>query len=452
MQAERFTRERCAALGSVGVAAAVRELVPGVESVQPQVQEILAAVRERGDDAVLELTSRLDLAGEAARPLRVSPEELDEAITQLPHELVAGLQVAILNVSDVAAAGVGAARRLELSQGHSIALRELPVDSAAVYVPGGRAPYPSTAVMGVVTARAAGVLDVCVCSPPGIDGEIDRIVLGACRLLGVERVYRMGGAQAIAALAHGTETVDPVDVIVGPGNLFVQEAKRQLSDRVGIDGIAGPSDLVVVATAGASPRFAALDLLAQAEHGQGSLVVLVSPEQELIEAIEREMSSGEPRQQGAESEGGAVQLQRGQARQQDRAQDAALAIVHCESAAEAVAIADRIAPEHMQLVGEEAEALAQRVRHAGCLFVGPGAGTAFGDYVAGSNHILPTGGAARFSSALDPRCFRRRMAEVRIPSQAAATLAAAGVPIARAEGFHMHAESMQARIQENSQR
>ncbi|HEY1688177.1 MAG TPA: histidinol dehydrogenase [Solirubrobacteraceae bacterium] len=426
MKTERFTRERCAALGPAGVAEAVRELVPGVESVQAPVREIVASVRERGDAAVLELTGRLDLGGEEARPLRVSTEELDEAITQLPHQLVAGLQVAILNVSDVATAGVGAERTLELSQGHSIALRELPVDSAAVYVPGGRAPYPSTAVMGVVTARAAGVLDVCVCSPPGNDGEIDRIVLGACRLLGVERVYRMGGAQAIAALAHGTESVDPVDVIVGPGNLFVQEAKRQLSDRVGIDGIAGPSDLVLVAAAGANPRFAALDLLAQAEHGQGSLVVLVSAEQDLIEAIEREMQSDSDAQQGG-------------------VQDAALAIVHCESAADAIAIADRIAPEHMQLVGAEVEALSQRVRHAGCLFVGVGAGTAFGDYVAGSNHILPTNGAARFSSALDPRCFRRRMAEVRIPPQAAATLAAAGVPIARAEGFHLHAESMQAR-------
>jgi histidinol dehydrogenase len=426
VKTERFTRERCAALGPAGVAEAVRELVPGVESVQAPVREIVASVRERGDAAVLELTGRLDLGGEEARPLRVSTEELDEAITQLPHQLVAGLQVAILNVSDVATAGVGAERTLELSQGHSIALRELPVDSAAVYVPGGRAPYPSTAVMGVVTARAAGVLDVCVCSPPGNDGEIDRIVLGACRLLGVERVYRMGGAQAIAALAHGTESVDPVDVIVGPGNLFVQEAKRQLSDRVGIDGIAGPSDLVLVAAAGANPRFAALDLLAQAEHGQGSLVVLVSAEQDLIEAIEREMQSDSDAQQGG-------------------VQDAALAIVHCESAADAIAIADRIAPEHMQLVGAEVEALSQRVRHAGCLFVGVGAGTAFGDYVAGSNHILPTNGAARFSSALDPRCFRRRMAEVRIPPQAAATLAAAGVPIARAEGFHLHAESMQAR-------
>lgn len=439
MRTERFTRERCAALGTAGVAEAVRQLVPGVQSVQQQVSQIVGEVREGGDAAVLELTGRLDLAGEGARPLRVSQEELDEAITQLPHELVAGLQVAILNVSDVADAGVGDERKLELSQGHSIALRELPVDSAAIYVPGGRAPYPSTAVMGVVTARAAGVLDVCVCSPPRKDGEIDRIVLGACRLLGIERVYRMGGAQAIAALAHGTETVDPVDVIVGPGNLFVQEAKRQLSDRVGIDGIAGPSDLVLVAAAGANPRFAALDLLAQAEHGQGSLVVLVSADQDSIEAIEREMSA-EGRRQG----GGEIQSRGG-------VDDAALAIVHVESAAEAVAIADRIAPEHMQLVGAEAESLSQSVRHAGCLFVGLGAGTAFGDYVAGSNHILPTSGAARFSSALDPRCFRRRMAEVRIPPQAAATLAAAGVPIARAEGFHLHADSMQARIGENDE-
>ena len=168
-----------------------------------------------------------------SRPLVVSADELDEAITQLPLDVVAGLQVAITNVAEVAQTGVVSDTSVDLPQGHRITLRELPVGAAAIYVPGGRAPYPSTAVMGVVTARAAGVVDVAVCSPPRRDGQIDPVTLGACRLLGVERVYRMGGAQAIAALAFGTRTVESVDVIVGPGNLYVQEAKRQLSNVVG---------------------------------------------------------------------------------------------------------------------------------------------------------------------------------------------------------------------------
>jgi histidinol dehydrogenase len=219
----------------------------------------------------------------------------------------------------------------------------------------------------------------------------------------------MGGAQAIAALAHGTETVPRVDVIVGPGNLYVQEAKRQVAGRVGIDGFAGPSDLTVIASAGADPAPLAADLLAQAEHGDGSLTVAVSDDPALLAAL-----------------GGEGVLVADM--------DAALAFV------------EALAPEHLQLAGPAAEALAARVRSAGCLFVGAESGTAFGDYVAGSNHTLPTEGAARFASGLSPRHFRRRMAEVRIGA-AAGALARAGVPIARAEGFAAHADSM--RMREN---
>ena len=435
MKVEQVDLRRCGELGPAGVARHVRSLVPGVESVREQVEAMVERVRRGGDAAVLELTSRYDLDGGRAQPLLVPPAALDRAITGLPGELVAGLQVAIANVSEVAAAGVGGDRAVSLRQGHTVTVREVPVDSAAVYTPGGRAPYPSTAVMGVVTARAAGVLDVCVCAPPDRDGEIAPVVLGACRLLGVERVYRMGGVQAIAALAHGTESVAPVDVIVGPGNLYVQEAKRQLANvAVGIDGVAGPSDLALVASAGADPRLAALDLLAQAEHGEASLVVLLSAEESLIEAVRAEMQALALDAPVTADSSGAV-----------FAPGAVFATVHCGSTAEAVEIAEGIAPEHMELVGAEAEAHARRVRHAGCLFVGAGAGTAFGDYVAGSNHVLPTGGAARFASALDAGCFRRRMAEVRIPPQAAAMLAAAGAPIAKAEGFRFHAASMEAR-------
>lgn len=427
MSVHRFSAEEVRSLGPAEVAARVRALIPGVQSVGAQVREIVEAIETGGDAALRQLTSSLDLEGASPPPLLVGQDELDEAIKSMPREVIAGLQVAIANVSEVAQAVGGGEAESQLPQGHSVSVRELPVDSAAVYVPGGRAPYPSTAVMGVVTARAAGVLDVCVCSPPrGADGDIDPLILGACRLLGVQRVYRMGGAQAIAALAIGTKTVPRVDVIVGPGNLYVQEAKRQLCDRVGIDGIAGPSDLVVVFGPDADTELVALDLLAQAEHGAGSLVVAISHSQQALAALEAELS-------------------RLRAELTDGARQTVCAIIACEDAAGALALADAIAPEHLELIGEGPEQLAHAVRHAGCLFVGAGTATAFGDYVAGSNHILPTAGGARFASMLNVGCFRRRMAEVRIDADSARKLAAAGAPIARAEGFELHARSMEAR-------
>ncbi|HYY06571.1 MAG TPA: histidinol dehydrogenase, partial [Candidatus Limnocylindria bacterium] len=306
--------------------------------------------------------------------------------------------------------------RLELPQGQRVELSEVPVRRAAAYVPGGRAPYPSSVVMCAVTARAAGVEELAVCSPPGPGGRAHPLIVAACALCGVTEVYRMGGAHAIAALAFGTESVPPVDVIVGPGNRYVQEAKRQLVGLVGIDGLAGPSELVVVASGDADPDLIALDLLAQAEHGQDSLVVAISSDVALLDAVER------------------------------RLEGANAALAEARDVPSALALAEQIAPEHLQLMGEEAEALAGAVRSAGCLFVGRDAATAFGDYVAGSNHVLPTGGAARFASQLSVATFRRRMARVSLPPGAAARLAPAGAALARAEGFPLHGESMERRV------
>ncbi len=427
--------------GPVGAAAHLRSLIADGASVEHEVREILSRVRLEGDAAVLDYTRLFDTAGSQPKPLLVSEQELDEAIKRLPLELIAGLQVAIANVALVADAGVGQDRAVELPQGQRVVLREVPVGSAAVYVPAGRAAYPSTVVMGVVTARSAGVLDVAVCAPPGVDGAVDPIILGTCRLCGVERVYRMGGAQAIAALAYGTDTVDRVDVIVGPGNLYVQEAKHQLSAIVGIDGFAGPSDLLVVLGAELEAELdserdrnplwlAALDMLAQAEHGEGSLVAAVSPSASVCEMLAATLE--------------ALVVERPTVGEAD------FAILEVAGAREAVALANAFAPEHLQLIGSEMEALAPMIRAAGCVFVGADSATAFGDYVAGSNHVLPTGGAARFASMLSPRHFRRTMGEVRV-GRAASKLAAAGAPIARAEGFDVHAESMQARVRDNPQ-
>jgi histidinol dehydrogenase len=432
MRIDRLDLAEVARLGGAqGTSEHLRTLIAGGASVEDAVREILARVRAEGDAAVIDYTMRFDTSGGEPAPLLVAAEELDDAIRLLPLELVAGLQVAIKNVALVAQAGVSEDRTVELSQGQRIVLREVPVGSAAVYVPGGRAPYASTVVMGVVTARAAGVLELAVCAPPGPDGQIDPVILGTCRLCGVERVYRMGGAQAIAALAHGTETVQRVDVVVGPGNLYVQEAKRQLSAVVGIDGFAGPSDLLVL-LGGEVPapdvRLAALDMLAQAEHGEGSLVVAATPARSVADALAGALEK--------------MILER------PTVGEAACAIVEISDARAALELAEALAPEHLQLIGAEIEGLAPLVRSAGCLFVGAQSATAFGDYVAGSNHVLPTGGAARFASTLSPRHFRRRMAEVRIEG-AAGKLAAAGAPIARAEGFEVHAESMEARVREN---
>jgi histidinol dehydrogenase len=341
--------------------------------------------------------------------------------------------VAIRNVAVVAQSGVSEDVGVELPQGQRVVLREVPVGSAAIYVPGGRAPYASTVVMGVVTARSAGVLDVSVCAPPGSDGEVDPVILGACRLCGVERVYRMGGAQAIAALAYGTESVERVDVVVGPGNLYVQEAKRQLSATVGIDGFAGPSDLLVLLGRDADERdvrLAALDMLAQGEHGEGSLVVGVATDAAIAGALAATLEE--------------LVVER------PTVGEAVLAIVDVTDARQALELANAFAPEHLELIGAEVEGLAPLVRCAGCVFVGAESATAFGDYVAGSNHVLPTGGSARFASMLSPRHFRRRMGEVRV-REGAAKLAAAGAPIARAEGFEVHAESMEERVRENQQ-
>jgi histidinol dehydrogenase len=402
---------RVTRFGPDASAADIRTLVRQPQDVEPDVRAIIDDVRDEGDNAVLRLTARFDRAELASDQLVVPPQEIEAAVGTLEPAVLHGLRTAIANVRAVATAQLREPLRVDLEQGQRVEIAELPVRRAAAYVPGGRAPYPSTVVMCAITARVAGVDELAVCAPPGPEGRAHPVILAACCLCGVTEVYRMGGAQAIAALAYGTESVRPVDVIVGPGNLFVTEAKRQVAGVVGIDGLAGPSELVVVATSGADPSLVEVDLRAQAEHGEESLCVLISPDRELLDAVDHNVA----------------------------------AQVHARDAAAAVALADELAPEHLQLVGTEAEAHASRVRRAGCLFVGRDAGTAFGDYVAGSNHVLPTGGAARFASGLSPATFRRRMARVSLPPGAASRLAPAGAAVARAEGFPVHAQSMERR-------
>jgi histidinol dehydrogenase len=405
------------------VAAQLRRLVPDGGSVSSAVAAIVADVRAGGDAAVLRYTQLHDTKGGRPLPLRVTAEELATAQAQLDPAVAAGIDLALANVGRVARAAVREDVIVDFTD-HSVSVREVPVKRAAVYVPGGRAPYPSTVVMGVATARAAGVDYVAVCSPPGADGHVHAAILGACALAGVDEVYRMGGAQAIAAFAYGTETVGPVDVIVGPGNLYVQEAKRQLSGRIGIDSFAGPSDLLAIVDGDTPLEPLALDLIAQAEHGAGAAVVCVSPDAALLDALSERLSRDLPDT------------------------EAICRLVLVPSHEYALELSESFAPEHLELLGPLAEQLAPRITRSGCVFVGTG--TAFGDYIAGSNHTLPTSGAARFASALGPRHFRRVFTEVRIDDHS--ELARAAAPIARAEGFEFHARSMEIRIRDNQDR
>ena len=390
------------------------------------VDSIRADVAAGGDAAVIELTARFGSVETAPRQLRVPPEEPRAALDSVDPGLREALELAAANIRAVADAQARPEPDpVELAQGQTVAIREVPVSAAGIYAPGGRGAYPSSLMMGSIPAVAAGVRRVAVASPPGPDGHLNPVTLAAAAVCGVDEVYAMGGAQAIFALADGTETVEPVDVIAGPGNRWVQEAKRAVFGKVGIDTLAGPSELMLVAGHDTDPRSAALDLCAQAEHGADGLLVLASVEEAVLDRI------------GAEVEQVAAE--------RPTVTEAPLASVQVDDLGDAVALSEAVAPEHLQLMSEDAAALADHVTTAGAVFIGAASATAFGDYAAGSNHILPTGGAGRFSGSLGPQTFRRRISNVTLPGPAAAALAPHVDALARAEGFPVHAESATAR-------
>jgi histidinol dehydrogenase len=390
------------------------------------IEEIEREVRTRGDDAILELTVRFDATESPPQGLRVDPALAEQALASLDGDVRGALELAAANVRVVAEAQLDREpRSIELPQGHLVEVREVPVGAAGIYAPGGRAAYPSTVLMCCIPAAVAGVERVALASPPGPDGTLPAAVLAAAALCEVEEIYAMGGAQAIFALAYGAESIAPVDVIAGPGSGVVQEAKRRVFGTVGIDSLAGPSELMLVAGHDTEVRWAALDLCAQAEHGADSPLVVAAVEEAILDAIVAATTelSGE----------------------RASVTDARLATVQVSDLADAVALANELAPEHLQLMSQDAYALAPQARTAGCVFVGRSAATAFGDYVAGSNHVLPTGGAGRFSGPLGPATFRRRIASVSVPSAAAAALAPHVDALAGAEGFPVHAESARVR-------
>jgi histidinol dehydrogenase len=368
------------------------------------------------------MTARFDATEQAPTSLRVEAGAPAEALAALDPRLRESLELAAANVRTVAEAQIAAEpQRIELPQGQAVTVREVPVSAAGLYAPGGRAAYPSSVLMCAIPARAAGVERVALASPPGPDGKVNPLVLAAAELCGVDEIYAMGGAQAIFALAHGTETISAVDVIAGPGNAWVREAKRAVSGQVGIDSLAGPSELMLVAGDGTDPEWAALDLCAQAEHGADGPLVAVAVEEAVLEAV-----AAATERLAAERSG---------------IGDAPLALVQVPDLSDAIDLANAFAPEHLELFEEDAALLADRVTTAGCVFAGRFGATAFGDYAAGSNHVLPTGGAGHFSGPLGPSVFRRKIATVEVPAGAAAKLAPHVDVIARAEGFPVHGES-----------
>lgn len=416
MRTRRFEWE-----GAETTASAIRdwalELAAAVD-----VGPIESEVREGGDGAVLRLTARFDATEQAPESLRVEAGEAESALAILDPALREALEVAAANVRAVAEAQLDESQRsISLPQGQSVATREVAVGAAGVYAPGGRAAYPSSVLMCCIPARVAGVGRIALASPPGPNGEVNSLVLAAAELCGVDEIYAMGGAQAIFALAYGTETIAPVDVIAGPGNDWVREAKRAVYGQVGIDSLAGPSELMVVVGREIDPEWAALDLCAQAEHGAEGALLVAAVDEEVLSAV------AEATERVASERPGIG--------------EAPLALVQAPDTAEAIELANAFAPEHLELLSEDGAELANQAMTAGCVFVGRCSATAFGDYAAGSNHVLPTGGAGRFSGPLGPGTFRRKIATVEVSPEAAAKLAPHVDTIARAEGFPVHGES-----------
>lgn len=406
--------------GAATTAAAVRgwsaEAAPPIE-----VDSIGGLVREGGDAALLALTRRYDVTDGEIDQVRVDPADAQAALAALDGSLREALETAAANIRTVAEAQLGEERTVELPQGHSVRLREVPVGAAGLYAPGGRAAYPSSVLMTVLPARAAGVERLALATPPGPDGKVHPVTLAAAALCGIEEIYAVGGAQAIFALAFGTESIEAVDVIAGPGNAWVQEAKRAVYGTVGIDSLAGPSELMVIAGHDTEPEWVALDLCAQAEHGEGALLV-AAVELHILDAV-------------------AEATERLAALRPGVSATAPLALVHVPDSSDAAELCNAFAPEHLEIFEEDASLLAERITTAGCVFAGRWGATAFGDYAAGSNHVLPTGGSGRFTGPLGPGAFRRRISTVEIDKAAAAALAPSVDRIARAEGFPVHAES-----------
>ena len=395
-----------------------------------RVDAILAAVRDRGDAAIADFTEQFD--GFRPLPMAVPQEELEQAWTTLPTNLRDALELAHRRITDFHQRQRPADLAVTGPHGEQLGRRWRPVQRAGLYVPGGRAAYPSTVLMNAVPARVAGVKELVICSPAGRDGEVNPVVLAAAHLAGVKTVFRLGGAQAIAAMAYGSESVPKVDVISGPGNLYVTLAKQAVYGQVAIDSLAGPSEVLVIADHSAQPDQVAADLLAQAEHDPLAAAVLITTDHALADGINAavaEQLTNHPRRAICEA----------------ALRDWGLVVV-CDDLESCARLSDSFAPEHLELLVERPEPLADRIQNAGAIFLGPWSPEAVGDYLAGPNHTLPTCGAARFSGALSVETFMRHTSLIGFNRAALEATGSAVQELATSEGLHSHAESVRRRL------
>jgi len=401
------------------------------QGVNDTVAAIIADVRARGDEAVVELTNRFDRTSFTAADLRIPEAEIDRAASRVTDEVRAALQLAHDRIR--------AHHEQQKPQDHvytdhlgvTLGTRWTPVDAVGLYVPGGLATYPSSVLMNAVPARVAGVERIAMVVPTP-DGQIAAPLLLAAKIAGVTEIYRVGGAQAIAALAYGTATIAAVDKVVGPGNAYVAAAKRQVFGQVGIDMIAGPSEVLVIADGSANPAWVAADLIAQAEHGAGARAILVTTEKGVAETVAAEVD----RQI-------ALLPNPANARQ---GWDEHSAIITVASLNQAITLANRIASEHVELAINDPQSLLGAIRHAGAIFLGHHTPEAIGDYVGGSNHVLPTAGTARFASGLGVIDFMKRTSVLGCDPMTLAELGEAAVILAEVEGLDGHGRSVSIRL------
>lgn len=402
----------------------------GVENAEATVRDVIAAVRSRGDAAVREFTARFDRV--ELDDLRVPQQEIEASWAAAPLELRDALQLAHRRITAFHREQLPQDISLKGTHGETLGRRWRPVQRAGLYVPGGRAAYPSTVLMNAVPAQVAGVKRLVMVTPPGPDGQVNPAVLTAARVAGISEIYRVGGAQAIAALAWGTESIPNVDVITGPGNLFVTLAKKAVYGRVGIDSLAGPSEVLVIADDTADPELVAADLLAQAEHDPLAAAILLTTSAKLVEQVPQQLElqlKDHPRHDVAASS----------------IRDWGL-IVHCDNLEQAAELSDRFAPEHLELQVADPHSLAERIQQAGAIFLGHHTPEAAGDYLAGPNHTLPTSGTARFSGALSVETFMRHTSLIDFNHEALEATGAAIMALAASEGLHSHRESVRRRL------
>ena len=406
-----------------------RETTARVDAV---VAGIIAEVRARGDAALLDFTARFDRWPPAsAAALRVTPEEVQAAIGQCDAALLAALDLAASRIETFHRAQMPTDLVLDDPAGMTLGMRWGAIDAVGLYVPGGKAAYPSSVLMNAIPARVAGVPRIAICVPSP-DHKLNPLVLAAAHRAGVTEIFRVGGAQAIAALAWGTDSIAPVDRITGPGNAYVAEAKRQVFGRVGIDSIAGPSEVVVIADAAQDASRIAMDLLAQAEHDEAAQSILITDSAALAEAVVAEVESI------------LRTLPRAAIAGESWARHGAVLLVR--DLEEAAALTNRLAPEHLQIMTADPRGLFARIRHAGAAFLGPWTPEALGDYAAGPNHVLPTGRTARFASGLSVFDFLKRTTWIEAQEAGLKEIGPAAIALAEAEGLGAHGLSIARRL------